>query len=102
MSVTEVDLAEHIGASEPEAVARAFSVATSLVTHMVGDSTVPDDVLDQALLEVGASVYRRNAEPTQAGAVSLMPDAPIPVRQPKDPRSVAGAILGPWIEAGFA
>lgn len=101
MSVSDYDLAKFVGASSTEDVSRAFGVAQELVDHMVGDATVPDDVLDQALLEVGASVYRRRAEPNQAGAVSLMPDAPVPVRQPKDPRAVAGAILGPWIAAGF-
>lgn len=100
MSVSVTDLAAFVGSS-PGEVYRAYSVAQSLVDHMVGESTVPQDVLDEAYLEVGASVYRRGAEPSQAGAVQLMPDAPVPVRQPKDPRSVAGAILGPWIEAGF-
>lgn len=102
MSVTDGDLADLLGTPPGTDVSRAFGVAQALVAHMVDDSVVPQDVLDQALLEVGASVYRRNAEPSQSAAVPMMPDAPVPVRQPKDPRAVAGAILGPWIEAGFA
>lgn len=97
MSVTDADLAAFVGASEVSDVVRAFAVATALVNDLVGDATIDEDVLDQVTLEVGHSVYRRNAEPSQAGAVSLMPDGPVPVRQPRDPREVAISLLRPFL-----
>lgn len=101
-TVTAEDLRAFVGASPTNAfVLSAYDVAVELVSQAVGTASVPAAILDEVTLEVGASVFRRRAEPSQAGAVSLTPDGAVPVRQPKDPMSVARALLTSWVPGGF-
>lgn len=104
MAVTATELAQHIGLDDlTSEVEISFAAMTELFEARVGDVEIPGDVLDLAKLEVGEALYRRRFQPSgQSGEVALTPDAPVPVRQPKDPFDLVRALLADWLPGGFA
>lgn len=70
-SVTAADLAAYVnpdqyaGApAEPDAfTASCLKRATALVTAYVAGRPVPDEVIDEAILEVGSELYHRRKSP---------------------------------------
>lgn len=103
MTATADTLKGWVGASSTsDDVTRAFQAAVAVVSDIVGHSAVPAAILEEAILEVGASIYRRRAEPSGGGAISLTPDSPVPVRQPKDPADIARGLLRRWVEPAIS
>lgn len=102
MTTTPADLADFTNtATTSVAVYRAHAIAVAHVAELKFHTTPPDDAIDEAVLEVGASILRRRAEPSQAGAVGFTQEGSVPVRQPRDPMAVARGVLARWLEAGI-
>ncbi len=59
-------LANYLGLhddSEFETVGECWEMANTLVRRYIGSAVVPVEVLDRVILEVGASLYRRQSAP---------------------------------------
>lgn len=107
MTVTASDALAFIGGSSSDTaeVTRCLAVAVDLVSTYVGTRTadVPAEVVDQATLEVVAAVYRRAAQPGQAGSpYATALEGTVVVREPRDPMTVAVGILDRYLRRGLA
>lgn len=103
----DVRLAEYVGLpGGPTAfVTQCARDAAELVATWLGewsalDPGVPFDVLDRAILEVGAELFHRK-NTKNAVAQFATPDGS-PVRIARDPMVAAYPLLRPWIGGGFA
>lgn len=103
MTTTAADLQAYVNASSPADVAYTTTVvleAAELVKTFVGDATVPDAVLDRAVLEVGSELYHRRQAPNGIAAGAGLDVAPI--RVARDPMVGAYPLLRPYVGGGFA
>lgn len=104
MAVTASDILTYVGADDTQTseATRCLSVASAVITQVVGDRTVPAAVLDEVTLEVSASVFRRRDNPASGSAGSYVRlEGATPVREPSDPMRVAYGLLGHYLTRGI-
>lgn len=97
MAVAWTDLREYVGApdSEQPYLETCLETATSLVTAYIGTAEVPANVLDSALLEVGAKLYARKGSTGgyTAGETTAAPS----VLVARDPMVTVYPTLNPFL-----
>lgn len=81
-------------------VVECWAQATTLVTRQIGSASVPDEIKDLAIREVGADLFHRRR--TRNGIASFAGDDMTPIRVTRDPMKAAEPILAPWLPGGFA
>ncbi|GAA4155928.1 hypothetical protein GCM10022286_05580 [Gryllotalpicola daejeonensis] len=103
MTVTASDLATYLGVpdSEDAFVDTCLTRAQTFVGEMVGTRTVPGDVLDQAVTEMAAELYNRKNVKNGVVQFADLSGSSGAVRQARDPRIAARAVLRPYLGAGF-
>lgn len=88
---------------DAEFAADCQTQATALVGKFIGGEDnpfgVPEEVVNRAILEVGADLYYRRA--SRNGIVGLDGIEPQPMRLSRDPMSAAYALLRPYLITGL-
>jgi len=95
VTVTVTDLLAYVGTGDVTTAAPVLPVAEALVSAHVGTATVPETVLDRAVLEVASELFHRRNAPSgisQFGAA----DGSV-VRVARDPMVAAYPLLAPWV-----
>lgn len=102
MMTTAADLRAYVGATADDDayLTKCVSEATTMVAEHIGDATVPEDIEDRAVLEVGSELYHRRQAPHGVAQFGAFDGAP--VRVSRDPMNVARPILAPYVVGGFA
>jgi len=91
-------LAQYVGAPEGDDYpAQCEQAARTLLSGLIGDQQVPDDVYQQALLEVGANLYQRREAVTGTTAWDSEAVSSTPWRPARDPLTPARGILAPYL-----
>lgn len=104
MSVGTAELSRFVSAPQEDPyLGECITEATALVGKHAGDRlpTIPEPVVDRAILEVAADLYHRRA--TRNG-IAGFDDTEISaslVRINRDPLTPARPILAPWIGVSF-
>lgn len=102
MTVTAGDLAEYLNASEDDTIIPGvLAAAQALVARYVGSATVPDPVLDNAVLTVGVELFGRRNSPSGISQLGIAGDG-TPVRLARDPLTSVYPILAPFVGRGIA
>lgn len=101
MALTAADLTAYIGApAEDDAfVASCFAEATKLVTDYVAGATVPAEVLEGEIREVGSRLYARRAAPM--GVSQFITPEGNAVRIARDPLEGSYPILRRYVGLGI-
>lgn len=104
-AVTADELAAYVGGTVDDYVSSCLDAAVAMVAGSLVDGkgntvTVPDAILDRAVLEVGSELYHRRNAPNGVAQFATM-DAP-PIRIARDPMVAARPILAPYLAGGFA
>lgn len=103
MAVTTTDLQAYIGGSPADAVLLGDCLlqARELVDKYVGESPVPETILDRSYINVGAELFHaRNAKNGIANAQFALADGGMggqAVRIGRDPMRAATPLLRPWV-----
>lgn len=96
------DLLEYVGAKDtalPFATTCATDAA-SLVDTYVGTVVIPIEILDRAVLEVGAELFHRKS--AKNGIAQFAATDGAPVRIARDPMVAAYPLLDRFMSGGFA
>lgn len=104
MPVTTAQLATQVGTSvtrDAEVLTRTLATANSLVSTYAGSATIPDTVLDEAVLAVAAEVFSQRNAPN--GVLNQQyPSADggglMPVRIGADPLRPAYPLLALYVD----
>jgi hypothetical protein len=84
---------------EKDAAESNIQVANQLILAEIAGRTVPDQIVDQAILEVGSDLYFRR---TARNGVMNVTDTDLqPFRINRDPLAAARPILRPFIPSGM-
>ncbi|MHA6528544.1 hypothetical protein ACX3T8_13055, partial [Corynebacterium pyruviciproducens] len=76
---------------------------TGTVERHIGTASVPEEVKDQAILQVAGNLWARRAQSAQPGLGEGIESAPAYYRPALDPLTPARPILAPWLKgAGLA
>lgn len=91
----EVDLATYVRSSgrEQTIVAGIAVTAATMVAEHVGAAEVPDAVLSQAILAVGANLYQKRTSTIGTGSFGEAELAGNPMRPALDPLTLAYPLL---------
>lgn len=92
--------AASVSTADTEYIASCVEEAIELVENTVGDATVPDSVLDRAVIEAGSELFNRRTAPNGISQFAAADGAP--VRIARDPMVAARPILAPFLPLGFA
>lgn len=97
-------LAEYVRASSKDAdyVADCEATAKIMVARLVGEATVPDEVVEQAELATGANLFSRRLNTTELNNYSNGLVQPIQQRPALDPLTPARGILAGHLGPGIA
>jgi len=99
--VTDEDLLAYVGGTQKdlEYVGKCLVQAIMLVNaYCIRTPLIPQEILDNAYLQVGSELFRRNAPSGIAQFSSL--DGSQPVRVAKDPMTSVYPILNRWVTNG--
>ncbi|WP_084130316.1 hypothetical protein [Demequina sp. NBRC 110055] len=100
--MTAADLQNYVNAGDSDStfIAECNDQATALVSVYVGSTDVPLEVLDRAVLEVGAELFHRKS--TKNGIAQFADQNANPIRVARDPMVAAYPILNRYVGGGFA
>lgn len=100
----EVDLGSYVRSSgrESELVNELATAAATMVARSIGSAEVPDAVLSQAILAVGANLYQKRTSATGAGSYDSSELAGNPMRPALDPMTQAWPLLRPYVGVAIA
>lgn len=101
----EVDLGSYVRSSgrEENLVTGLATAAASMVAKRVGSTTdIPDAVLSQAILAVGANLYQKRTSATGTGSFGDAELAGNPMRPALDPMTQAWPLLTPYLGPAIA
>lgn len=95
-------LADYVGTAVDEYVRRCAKEASALVANFIGNAeTVPEDVKDRAILEVGAELWNRKGTANGIRSFSDM-EGVATVRIARNPMVAAYPILTPYMPLAFS
>lgn len=95
----QVDLATYVmsnGREQTLVDGLALSAAT-MVAKRIGSAVVPDAVLSQAILAVGANLYQKRTSTIGTGSFGEAELAGNPMRPALDPMTQAWPLLSPFV-----
>ena len=104
MTVWVADLAEYVGAADGEQtllLQRSLDQAVLLVNKYVGTNVVPEPILDEAYLLVGADLFNRRQAPNgimNQQYATTSGDGYAAVRIARDPLAVVYGVLRSWVK----
>lgn len=100
----QVDLGTYVRSNDREKnlVADLTLAAATMVAQRVGEAEVPDAVLSQAILAVGANLYQKRTSTTGAGSFDAAELAGNPMRPALDPMTQAWPLLTPYLGSAIA
>lgn len=104
MTVTIQQLATETGANAVQDATRLqeqLTAATEIVTRLTKGSTVPGAMVDRAILEAAADLWRRNKARTGVPQFDSYDGNPEPLPSLRDPHTSAYIILRPWLKPGI-
>lgn len=103
MAVAASDLTAYVGASTNDAafVTVCLAQAQAAVDRLIGEVTVPEDVVDRCYLEAGSELFHRRQAPNGIAQFAT-PDGAAPVRVARDPLVGVYPILLPFLPGAFA
>lgn len=98
--VTVDDLKDYVGASvsDTDFLTKCLGTAQNLVDAYVGSNLIPDEVLDNAYLQVGSEIYNRRSAPSGIAQFAAFDGAP--VRVARDPMTSTYPILNRFMVGG--
>lgn len=101
MTATVEQLALYTGAgpSDSAYVSECLTEALALVSRFVGSATVPEAVIDRAVIEVGSELFHRRQAPNGIAQFATA-DGSSAIRVARDPMVSAYPILTPWTGVG--
>lgn len=86
--------------ADDEYLTSCVAESKELVEHEVGSHTVPDPVLERAIIEAGSELYNRRSAPNGISQFAAADGSAI--RVARDPMVAARPILAPFLPLGFA
>lgn len=98
MAVTSAQLATYSNREDDDFAAQCLKEAEALVTQHIGKVSIPTEVKDRAVLEVGSNLLRRGAH--LDGLAGYDSTDITPLRITRDPLQAARAILAPYLYTG--
>ena len=102
--ITIAMLSSYVKASETdkEFVSSCLDAAEAMITEYIGTGTVPEQVRDQAVLQVASNIFlRRSGRRDITGFTT--PDAAVLTQRPAlDPLTPARPLLRPYLGVGIA
>jgi hypothetical protein len=109
MTVTSDQVRDDINASASsvpeEKIATALAVAEALVAKHIGDTDVPAEIVDRAVLLVAVEQINQDKAPNgvlnQFYEASVGDGSATPVRIGRDPMKPAYPVLAPWVSGRF-
>lgn len=90
-------LAEYVNAHPDEYISECAASAAALIDHYTRGAQIPVPVRQQAILEVGANLYRRRTHNQDGGATLGLDGAPGYFRPALDPITPAWPLLRPYM-----
>lgn len=101
MTITVVELRAYVGTDEDsDFMDSCLASGIAMVDRFIGTvTTVPADVVDQAVLMASSELYHRRSAPNGVTQFATM-DGSAPVRVAKDPLTAITPILLPFV--GYA
>ncbi len=98
---TPEDLRQYVGGSQSdiEFLTDCHTQATALVEAYVGVAEVPEEILDNAILQTGSELFHRRSAPAGIAQFASYDGQP-PVRVSLDPMKSTYALLQKWVVAG--
>jgi uncharacterized protein YuzB (UPF0349 family) len=98
---TDQDLLDYVGGtqSDLEFVGKCLVQAIMLVNAYCIRTEVPEEVLDNAYLQVGSELFHRRNAPSGIAQFSSL-DGTSPVRVAKDPMTSVYPLLNRWVVNG--
>lgn len=99
-----VDLASYVQSHGREAglVGQLTEAASAMVAQHIGQAEVPDAVLSQAILAVGANLYQKRNSATGTGSFGEAELVGNPMRPALDPLAQAYPLLARWTGPAIA
>lgn len=103
MTVSTTDLAEYVGAADPEDtyIQQVLDRASALVTAYIGQADVPEVIVDGATLETASELYHRRNAPNGV-AQFASDDGGQPIFTARDPMIRAYPLLDRYVIRGLA
>lgn len=100
----EVDLGTYVRSNGREAnlVSELATAAATMVAKRIGSAEVPDAVLSQAILAVGANLYQKRTSATGTGSFNDAELVGNPMRPALDPMTQAWPLLSPYLGPAIA
>lgn len=96
-------LAHFVGATLGDTyVSSCATEAKALVSHLVGEKEVPAEVLERAVIEVGADLYHRRSARNGIAGFEDSDMGASPIRISRDPLAAARPILQPFLGVPIA
>ena len=101
MATAWTDLREYVGATDDHQafLETCLETATALVTAYIGETEVPEAVVDSALLEVSSKLFARRGSPNLQAMGETFGSGGVLVA--KDPMVTAYPILNRYVVAGL-
>lgn len=100
MAATIEQLAKETGADAVQDALRLqeqLAAAQHIVDRLIGDATVPPEMVDRAQLEAAADLWRRNNSRTGLPQFDNYDGNPEPFTSLRDPHKSAYTVLRPWL-----
>jgi len=102
MTVAAADLLAYVkaGNSDTEFASSCIVTASALVAAQIGSATVPEAIIDRAVIECAAELFARRGAPSGVSQFA-QPDGGAGPRLARDPMTGARTILRPFLPVGF-